>query len=234
MPRFLSSILLLGLLVAPAGVRLHAEEPAQPQRPITNENHMDAPDPQSETEEYRHSAAVQSIARMMHVKTETAAQIFEDTNSGILILVVVVLLVKVVPGILRKRSATLQKDLQLAHAATEDANRRLAEVEARLSRLDTEIEAIRVQAEKDSVEDEKRIAAALESERERIVASAEQEISAVQAAAQRELKKFAADLAIDQAMRKMQLSSETDRALVKDFSKGLSGGAFSGETGGKA
>jgi F-type H+-transporting ATPase subunit b len=107
-------------------------------------------------------------------------------------------------------------------------------VEARLSRLDTEIEAIRVQAEKDSVEDEKRIAAALESERERIVASAEQEISAVQAAAQRELKKFAADLAIDQAMRKMQLSSETDRALVKDFSKGLSGGAFSGETGGKA
>jgi F-type H+-transporting ATPase subunit b len=171
---------------------------------------------------------------MMHVKTETAAQIFEDTNSGILILVVVVLLVKVVPGILRKRSATLQKDLQLAHAATEDANRRLAEVEARLSRLDTEIEAIRVQAEKDSVEDEKRIAAALESERERIVASAEQEISAVQAAAQRELKKFAADLAIDQAMRKMQLSSETDRALVKDFSKGLSGGAFSGETGGKA
>jgi F-type H+-transporting ATPase subunit b len=115
MPRFLSSILLLGLLVAPAGVRLHAEEPAQPQRPITNENHMDAPDPQSETEEYRHSAAVQSIARMMHVKTETAAQIFEDTNSGILILVVVVLLVKVVPGILRKRSATLQKDLQLAH-----------------------------------------------------------------------------------------------------------------------
>jgi F-type H+-transporting ATPase subunit b len=229
MPRILSSILVLGLLVAAAGVRLHAQEPAQPQHPIKNENRMDYPDPHSETEEYRHSAAVQSIARMMHVKTETAAQIFEDINSGILILVVVVLLVKVVPGILRKRSATLQKDLTLAHAATEDANRRLAEVEARLSRLDTESEAIRLQAEKDSVEDEKRIAAALELERERIVASAEQEIAATQAAAQRELKKFAADLAIDQAMRKMQLSSDTDRALVRDFSKGLAGGGPGGK-----
>jgi F-type H+-transporting ATPase subunit b len=231
MLRILSSILVLGLLVAPGGVRLHAQEPAQ--RPITNENHMDAPDPHSETEEYRHSATVATVARWMHVKTETAAQIFEDVNSGALILFLAVVLVKVVPGIFRKRSATLQKDLTLAHAATEDANRRLTEVEARLSRLDTEIEAIRVQAEKDSVEDEKRIHAALEAERERIVASAEQEIAAAQSAAQRELKKFAADLAIDQAMRKMQLSSETDRALVKDFSKGLAGTVPDGR-GGKA
>jgi F-type H+-transporting ATPase subunit b len=102
-------------------------------------------------------------------------------------------------------------------------------VEARLSRLGSEIEAIRAQAEKDSVEDERRIHATLEAERERIIASAEQEIASLQAAAQRELKKFAADLAIDSAMRRMQVSTDTDRALVRDFSMGLSGG-----TGGKA
>lgn len=228
--RILSLILVVGLLMAPAGLRLHAQEAAQPQQrgqaqaPVPNENHMDAPDPHSETEEYRHSSIVQGIAHLLHMKTETFAQISEDFNSGVLILVLLVVLGKVLPGVFRKRSAQLQKELTEAHAATEDANRRLAEVEVRLSRLDTEIEAIRVQAEKDSVEDEKRIAAALEAERERIVASAEQEIGAAQAAAQRELKKFAADLAIDQAMRRMQLSSETDRALVKDFSKGLASG----------
>jgi len=70
---------------------------------------------------------------------------------------------------------------------------------------------------------------ALESERQRIIASAEQEITAVQGAAQRELRKFAADLTIDNARRRMQLSSDTDRALVKEFGKGLSGGS-----GGKA
>ncbi|MGA7350444.1 MAG: ATPase, partial [Acidobacteriaceae bacterium] len=68
---------------------------------------------------------------------------------------------------------------------------------------------------------EQRIHAALETERERIVASAEQEIGAVQAAAQRDLKKFAANLAIDNAMRRIQLSTDTDRALVREFGKSL-------------
>jgi F-type H+-transporting ATPase subunit b len=155
------------------------------------------------------------------VKTETAAQIFEDFNSGVLIFAIVVVLWKMLPKMFRSRSEDLQRELVGARLATEDANRRLAEVEARLLRLNTEIDAIRQQVERESVEDEKRIHAALESERERIIASAEQEITATQAAAQRELKKFAADLAIDNAMRRIQLSSDTDRALVREFGKAL-------------
>jgi F-type H+-transporting ATPase subunit b len=196
--------------------------------PINAEN-ADARATRSETEEFRHSAAVQAIARFLHVSTEVTAQIFEDINSGILIVVTAYFLWKYLPGIFRRRSATLEKELTAAHAATEDANRRLAEVEARLSRLDREIEAIRRQAEKDLGEDEKRLQAQMASEKERIVASAEQEIAAAQAAAQRELKKFAADLAIDSAMRRIQLSAETDRALVKEFGTGLANGS-----GGKA
>ena len=233
--RILNAILVLALLAAGPGVRLHAQAPAEPPAPgsptavAPNMEHMDAPDTRSENDEYRHSATVAAIARMLHVKTETAAEIFEDLNSGALILVLVVVVGKVLPGIFRKRSQAVQQELTRARAATEDANRRLAEVEARLSRLGSEIEAIRAQAEKDSVEDERRIHATLEAERERIIASAEQEIASLQAAAQRELKKFAADLAIDSAMRRMQVSTDTDRALVRDFSMGLSGG-----TGGKA
>jgi F-type H+-transporting ATPase subunit b len=121
----------------------------------------------------------------------------------------------------RSRTETLQKDLVAARLATEDANRRLAEVEARLLRLDSEIGSIRQQVEQESIEDEKRIHATLEAERERVIASAEQEIAAVQAAAQRDLKKFAADLAIDHAMRRIQLSNDTDRALVREFGKSL-------------
>jgi len=88
-------------------------------------------------------------------------------------------------------------------------------------RLDSEIDSIRQQMEQDSAEDEKRIHVAMEAERERIVASAEQEITATQAAVQRDLKKFAADLAIDNAMRRIQLSNDTDRALVREFGKSL-------------
>jgi F-type H+-transporting ATPase subunit b len=88
-------------------------------------------------------------------------------------------------------------------------------------RLDSEIDAIRQQVERESADDEKRIRAAMVAEGERIVASAEQEIAATQAAVERDLKKFAADLAIDNAMRRIQLSNDTDRALVREFGKSL-------------
>ncbi|HLJ76204.1 MAG TPA: ATP synthase F0 subunit B [Acidobacteriaceae bacterium] len=227
--RLLQCLTLLGLLAAAApGMRVHALTSAAAQdvqQPATpNEDKMDAPDTNAETEEYRHSSVVQAIAHKLGLKTETTAQIFEDINSGALLLVIFIGIWKVLPKMFRKRSETLEKELTLARSATEDANRRLAEVEARLSRLGGEIDAIRQQAEKDSVEDEKRMHAALESERERIIASAEQEIGALQSAAQRELKKFAADLAVDHALRKLQLTTDADRALVKEFGKTLSGG----------
>ena len=175
---------------------------------------MDEPESNSDIEQYRHSSVVRAIAHFAHIKTETAAEIFEDLNSGVLILAML-------PKLFRSRSETLEKELVSARQATEDANRTLAEVEARLLRLDSEIDGIRRQVEQESVEDEKRIHAALEAERERIIASAEQEITATQAAAQRDLKKFAANLAIDNAMRRIQLSNDTDRALVREFGKSL-------------
>ena len=227
--RLLQCLMLLGLLaMAAPGMRAHAQNSGAShdiQQPATpNQDTMDAPDTNAQTEEYRHSAAVQTIAHKLGLKTETTAEIFEDINSGALLLAIFIVIWKVLPKIFRRRSETLQKELMLAQAATADANRRLSEVEARLSRLDGEIDAIRQQAERDSAEDEKRIHAALESERERIVASAEQEIGALQASAQRELKKFAADLAVDHALRKLQLTTDADRALVKEFGKTLSGG----------
>lgn len=222
MLRFLPAMTLLAALAAGSPVSLRAQQTAaSPQTGAPAREHMDEPETNSQVEQYRHSATVQAIARYLHVKTETAAEIFEDINSGVLLFVIAYFLLKWIPGVFRRRSETLQKDLTTAQTATEDANRRLAAVEARLSRLDTEIEAIRQQAERDSAEDEKRIHATLESERERIIASAEQEITATQAAAQRELKKFAADLAIDNAARRIQLSMDTDRALVREFGAGL-------------
>ncbi|HZZ40314.1 MAG TPA: ATP synthase F0 subunit B [Acidobacteriaceae bacterium] len=225
----LYSIFLAALLLAASGPCLYAQQSLSPSqaaaRSVGKEEHMDAPEGENQMEQYRHSAVVQSIARYGHVSTETAAEIFEDFNSGVLLGTILIVLFKVVPKMLRSRSEKLQQDLVGARLATEEANRRLAGVEARLQRLDSEIDAIRQQVEQEAVHDEKRIHAAMESERERIVASAEQEIAATQAAAQRDLKKFAADLAIDHAMRKVQLSTDTDRALVREFGKNLNSGS---------
>ena len=171
--------------------------------------------------QYTHSASVRAIARFLHLSVDTTANAFEDINSVVLLTVIFGFLFRVVPKILRRRSESLQKNLTDARAATEDANRRLTQVETRLSRLDSEIDAIRKQVEAEAAEDERRIQVSVEIERARIVASAQQEIAASQAAAERELRKFAADLAIDQAMRELQLTSDADRALVREFGSGL-------------
>lgn len=217
------------LLVASSAPRLHAQEQPTPSQAaagsVAKDEHMDAPETDNQIEQYRHSSVVQGIAKTLHVSTETAAQIFEDVNSGILLGTILIVLLKIVPKMFRNRSEKLQQDLVGARIATEEANRRLTEVEARLQRLDTEIDTIRQQVEREAAHDEQRIHAAMESERERIVASAEQEIAAAQAAAQRDLKKFAADLAIDHAMRKVQLSTDTDRALIREFGKNLNSGS---------
>ncbi len=184
---------------------------------------MDAPETNSEMEAYRHSSTVQALARLLHVSPERAAQIFEDLNSGLLILAILYFAFKLLPPAFKARRAKIGRELAEAGTATAEAYQRLQVVEARLASLDTEIASIRSQAEHDSAADEKRIGASLEAERARIVRAAEQEIGAAQAAAQRELKRFAADLAVERAMSRIELSAEADRVLVNEFTEGLAG-----------
>ena len=142
-------------------------------------------------------------------------------------------LAKFLPKVMRKRSVTLSHNLETARKTTADANARLSAVEAQLSRLDDEIAKIRAQVEEESKQDEVRIKATIEEERARIVPAAEQEISAAAAQAQRSLRHFAADLAIERAVRQLVLTPETDRALIAEFVSEAQNGANGAARGGK-
>lgn len=213
----------VALTAGPAMRAFSQEQPAHSPNVHSQYEKMDTPETNSEEEGYRHSASVQFLARVMHVHTETAAQIFEDLNSAIIWGAILWFLFKTLPGVFRKRSETIQKGLIEAHSVTEEARERLSAVEARLAKLDSEIEAIRKQADHDSVEDEKRIKATLEEERKHIVEAAEQDIEAFGAATQRDLKKFAADLAVDRALQRIHLGADADRILVENFTTDLAG-----------
>ena len=113
--------------------------------------------------------------------------------------------------------------MKTAREATADAQARLSAVEAKLAGLGEEIEKFRAQVEQESLEDEKRIKAALGEESARIVAAAEQEIDVAAAQARRGLRNFAADLAIEQAAKQLALTPETDRALIAEFVAGVAG-----------
>ncbi len=220
--RIVFSFLALFLLVIPA-VRFHGQAPPTHANGVSGPDKMDAPETNKAEEQFRKSAAVQAIARTFHLQEETAAEIFEDFNSAVLILAILGFLARALPKAFRKRTETLQKDLADARKASEEANSRLRSVEDRLSRLDSEIEAFRIQMEQESAGDEQRMKETIETERQRIVASAEQDIAAAQTAAQRELKQFAANLAIERAQSELRLTPEADRELVSGFAGEIAG-----------
>lgn len=166
---------------------------------------------------YRHAPVVQTIAKMVHLPLETTATIFEIINFVILALAILIPLFKYVPRALQKRKQALNQNLVSARKMTEDANARLSAVEAQMAKLDEEIAAIRTRVEEDGKQDEVRIKAAIEEEKVRIVAAAEQEISAASAHARRGLRSFAADLAIEQAAKQLELTAEADKALIVEF-----------------
>jgi F-type H+-transporting ATPase subunit b len=172
-----------------------------------------------ETQQYRHSASVQALARLLHVDVETAAKGFEYINFAVILLAIGIPLFKILPKAMRERSEKLSKDLETARTATADANTRLSAVEAKLAGLDAEIAAIRKQVEEEMREDEVRIKASIGEESARIVAAAEQEIQVAAAQARRGLKEYAADLAIDRALSQLTLTAETDRALIAEFAR---------------
>ncbi len=177
-----------------------------------------------ENAEYRNSPAVQKLGHMLGMSTETAATTFTVLNFAVLCVLVGMFLLKALPKAFRKRTTDIQKKLVDARTATEEATARLNAVETRLGKLDAEIAAMRTQAEAAGVRDEKRIRAGIEDEKAKIVAAADAEIQAATAVARRQIGQYAAELAVEQAARKLVVTAETDRLLVKNFAERLGGG----------
>jgi F-type H+-transporting ATPase subunit b len=224
MKRFAAILVLLAAAFTPAkhvfaqaegaGSRAGSPEVVSPQ---ANQEEKD------ENDAYRHSAMVKKIGGMMGMSVDAAATTFEIINFAVLALALGFAAAKILPKTFRDRNSAIQKDLVDARTATEEATARLNSVEDRLAKLDGQIAEMRAQAEKDVAAEEQRARAAIETERGRILASAEQEIASASMMAQRSLQKYAAELAIEQAARKLVVSAETDRLLVQGFARRLTG-----------
>jgi F-type H+-transporting ATPase subunit b len=178
---------------------------------------------QNEDDQYLKSPHVVALGKMLGLNPEQSAMAFTVGNFILLAVGVVWLILKILPKALRDRNTTIQKNLADALTVTEEARARLSGVEERLSKLDSEIAAMRDHAEQEAAHAELRIKAAVEDEKGKIVVAAEQEIAAATSHAQKLLQQYAAEMAIDQAARKLVVSAETDRLLVKDFASRLTG-----------
>ncbi len=222
-PLILFVALAFGATIAPASLIAQPAAPAQspstPGGPFKEAHQEVKKTEANETDEYRHSASVTALAKLLHVDVETAATTFEYINFAVIVLAIGIPLFRILPKTFRARSEKLSSELETARTATADANARLSAVEAKLAGLDAEIAAIRKQVEEEMRDDEARVKATIGEESARIVASAEQEIQVAAAQARRGLKEFTADLAIDRALSQLTLNAETDRALIAEFAR---------------
>jgi F-type H+-transporting ATPase subunit b len=217
--------LLLGVagmvLLLPVCVPMRAQDAAATPQSAANRKQTVL----NETDEYRMSPSVVKLGAALGMKPETAANVFTIFNILILVAGVGYGLLKLLPKTFRKRNADIQKHLVDARTATEEATSRLSSVEERLAKLDEQIAAMRSHAEADSARDEERIKASVEDEKNKIVAAAEAEIQSATTLARREIQKYAAELAIEQAARKLVVSADTDRLLVESFARKLGEGS---------
>ncbi len=186
-----------------------------------------------ENAEFKYSPSVRWLAGLLHVGPRTAYWLSNLVNFGVIALVIILAWRAKIPGLFRARTQAIQKAMVEARRASEDASRRLSEVESRLARLDAEIAAMHQQAERDAASEEQKIHDAAAADARRVVESAEQEIVASAKAARRELTAYAAELAVSLAQGRIHVDAQTDQELVRNFAEELGERGFKTSSSGK-
>jgi F-type H+-transporting ATPase subunit b len=116
------------------------------------------------------------------------------------------------------RTQSIHNQLAEAQDARRQAEAKLAEIESRMSRLDAELEEIKLAAEKEGAEEYRRLIEAAERNGQKIIDRSRQEIEGMTRAAQLELKKHVAELSIKLAEEKI-MSEITDADRQRLFTR---------------
>ena len=129
------------------------------------------------------------------------------------------------PSVFRANAEAISSAITKATAVKAEADKLLADAEARLARLEQEVAELRVTAGKEAAADAQRIREMAKSDAEKISIAAKTEIEAAERAARMELKALAAKLAVDgaESLLVKQLTAQSQESLVSGFVKSLEG-----------
>jgi F-type H+-transporting ATPase subunit b len=211
----------------------HQADPAHPSiaGELVKETREAAGEDQEENANLKHAVPIQWVARKIGWSVHGAHLLLSAINFAVIAIVVFWAARKLLPGMFRSRTASIQQALQEARAASQDANRRLADIENRLRQLDVEIGRMHSTAESEATAEEARVHKAAEDDVRKVVLAAEQEIAAAAKQARRELSNHTASLAIALASKQISIDSNTDQVLVRTFAAKLANNKDGGKDG---
>lgn len=146
-------------------------------------------------------------------------------NLAIFIGVIIYFLRRPVSESLRVRRENIRRDLMRAQEERDAALAKLREVDARLSNLDAEVEAIRAQARKEAAEERQRIERSTEEDVRRLSEQAQREIESAAKVARQDLRRYVAEQSVRLAeeMIRAQMRPEDDARLVREYVDDLGG-----------
>lgn len=153
------------------------------------------------------------------LKKEEARVPWKWANFALLAVGLGILLGKMVPKTFAERTAGIQKDIKEAQALKADAERRAAEVEAKVAKLGSDIETFRAEASKDMAREGDRIRQETAAHIKHVEEQAALEIESAGKLARRELKQYSAELALKLAEERLRtrMDAHAESGLVDNF-----------------
>ncbi len=132
---------------------------------------------------------------------------------------------KGLPPLFRSRTKEIQQGISEAQQMKQDAEKRSAEMDARLSSLGADIEKFRTQSAAEMQQEGDRISRETAAQIRKIEQQAAVEIESVGKTARRQLKEYAAELALSLAEERLRarMDDATESALVDNFVRDLEG-----------
>lgn len=126
--------------------------------------------------------------------------------------------------VFNNRAASIIKELEQARRDKQESQQKLAELEARLGRLDQEVADIREQAERESEREAERIRQTAAADAEKIKQAAHREIEGAMKAATGELRAFVAEqsVALAGGIIRREIRAEDNTRMVNKFIDDLS------------
>ena len=149
--------------------------------------------------------------------------VWKWANFAILAVGLGYLMAKNLPAVFFSRTKEIQQGITEAQQMKQDAERRSAEMDARLSALGADIERFRVQSAAEMQQEGDRIGRETAAQLKKMEEHAAVEIDSVGKTVRRQLKEYAAELAMGLAEERLRarIDGATESALVDDFVKDL-------------
>jgi len=194
-----------------------AERGAAAEAGQKHESALKAEEEEEENATLKYSPSVTALGKKIGMSPQASYWAFTGLNFAVVLGLIVWLVKSKVLAGMRERTASIRSAMEIAKKASEDAKARLAAIEDRLTKLDTEVAGLKTQAENDFKAEEQRIREQAEQDAARVVQMAEQEIATAAKTARRELKVFAANLAVSLAEKRITVDRDTDEQIVHTF-----------------